>query len=221
VPERFADRRQAGLALGRELASRPPLEDPIVVALPRGGVPVAVEVAAALDAPLDIALVRKIGAPMHPELGVGAIAEGGQVILDGEAIASLGSSREELAEVIDAEREELDRRRRRYRAEGGAQPVRGRTVVLVDDGLATGGSAVAAARMLRAAGAARVIAAVPVCPLGTRQALGGEFDELVALLEPRHFGGVGSWYEDFSPTSDAEVVALLERAHGQRDGAIG
>ena len=212
----YANRREAGRLLAAELAGRD-LGDPVVVALPRGGVPVAHEVARGIGAPLDITLVRKVGAPLNPELAVGAIADDGQLILDGAAISDLGISRAELAETIDAERAELERRRDQYRGESEPLDVTGRPVLLVDDGVATGSTAIAAARALRSRGASRVTLAVPVGPQGVDSALAGEFDEVICPLQPRHFGGVGRWYDDFSPTTDAEVIALLEEAERGRE----
>jgi putative phosphoribosyl transferase len=209
--DRFEGRRQAGRALADRLQALE-LVDPIVIALPRGGVPVGFEVAEALGAPLDILLVRKVGAPGNPELAVGAIADDGQVILDAETIAALRVSRAEISDTIESERRELERRRRRYRGDRLPPQVSGRTVVLVDDGLATGSTAVAASRALRGRGAARVILAVPVSPLGVEETLGEEFDEIVAVLQPARFFGVGRWYRDFSPTTDAEVIELLAAA---------
>ena len=203
--------------LGQELASLA-AENPVVVALPRGGVPVGYEVARALGAPLDIGLVRKLGAPMQPELGIGALGEGGQAVLDTDAVRRLGISREELAAVVEREQHELERRRRSYRPGQPPIDVDGRVVLLVDDGLATGVTAAAAARVLRARGARAVILAVPVCPSTVADRLRAEFDGFVCLNSPRPFLGVCAAYEDFAQTSDQEVVELLARA---RRGSTG
>jgi predicted phosphoribosyltransferase len=151
-------------------------EDPVVVGLPRGGVPVAAEVARALDAPLDVLVVRKLGCPFQPELGMGAIGEDGAIVLNRELIARLGLGGEEVQQVIERERVELERRLRRYRGERPPEPVSGRTVILVDDGLATGATARAAIQVLRLRGARRVVLAVPVAPPHTAQAFGGVAD---------------------------------------------
>lgn len=217
---RFRDRREAGRELAAALRVLP-AHDPIVVALPRGGVPVAFEVARALGAPLDIALVRKLGAPMEPELGVGAIVEGGHVHVDTATVEALGISRAELERVIARETDELERRRRAYRGDRPPVAVGGRTVVLVDDGLATGVTATAAARALRARGAREVILAVPVCPTRVGGPVRAALDRLVCLRSPEPFLGVGDAYEDFAQTSDDEVVGLLAAAgeHGTRQSA--
>ncbi len=207
----FEDRHAAGRELANALREIN-LDSPLVIALPRGGVPVAFEVARGLHAPLDIALVRKLGAPQQPELAVGAISEDGQTILDGQTIAALHINRDQLDAVIARERLELERRRDAYRAGADPLDVDGRNVILVDDGLATGSTAVAAARSLKGSGASRVLAAVPVCPQGVEQALAEEFDGILCLVKPRNFGGVGRWYRDFSPIPDAEVVDLLHRS---------
>ena len=193
-------------------------ENPVVVALPRGGVPVGYEVARALGAPLDIGLVRKLGAPMQPELGIGALGEGGEAVLDSEAVRRLGVSREELGTVVEREQHELERRRRSYRPGHPQIDVDGRVVVVVDDGLATGVTAAAAARVLRARGARAVVLAVPVCPDGVADRLRAEFDGFVCLSSPRPFRGVGAAYEDFTQTSDREVVDLLARARRRSNG---
>ncbi len=204
----FHDRRDAGRILAGRLQGMD-LDEPVVVALPRGGVPVAYEVAQALGAPLDIALVRKLGAPGQPELGIGALGEDGTVILDSESVQVLAVTRDQIEALVAREGAELERRRRLYRGDLDAIDVAGRTVILVDDGLATGVTAVAAAQVLRARGAARVVVAVPVCPAGSEQRLGRQLGEIVCLEQPTRFGGVGAWYEDFTQTPDREVVALL------------
>lgn len=208
----FHDRREAGRALAGRLREME-IHSPIVVGLPRGGVPVAYEVARELGAPLDIGLVRKLGAPGHPELGIGALGEDGTVVIDSEAIGVLAVTRAQIEAIVAREATELERRRRLYRRDLPAADVTGRTVIVVDDGLATGVTATAAAQVLRARGAARVIVAVPVCPAGTAERLREQLDEIVCLECPSRFGGVGAWYEDFSQTSDREVVSLLDAGH--------
>jgi putative phosphoribosyl transferase len=204
----FRDRREAGRILAgrlREMA----IERPVVVGLPRGGVPVAYEVSRALGAPLDIGLVRKLGAPNQPELGIGALGEDGTVILDRDTVGALGIGRDQIAAIVARERAEIERQRQLYRGDLPPADVTGRTAIVVDDGLATGVTAVAAAGVMRARGAADVIVAVPVCPAGTRERLGEAIRVLVCLEQPRRFGGVGAWYADFSQTSDREVIGLL------------
>ncbi len=212
--QRFANRRAAGRALAGEV-ERLSLGDPVVVALPRGGVPVAYEVAARLGAPLDIALVRKLGAPGRPELGIGALAEDGTAIVERATVAALGVGREQIERILEREAAELARRRAVYRGDRAPLPVTGRPVVLVDDGIATGVTAIAATRMLRDRGAARVVTAVPVCPATAVEHLRTQLGELLYLLAPHRFGGVGAWYRDFTQTTDAEVVALLDRPAGR------
>jgi len=207
----FFDRRDAGRQLAVHLA---PLarERPVVIALPRGGVPVAFEVARALRAPLDVLAVRKLGAPGNPEFGVGAIAEDGTAVLNTYTALSVGMTKDVLDATLEREIRELRRRVERYRDGRRQIDVRGRTVIVVDDGLATGLTDLAAVRALRARGAARIVVAVPV---GTRDSValvGDEADEVVCHTIPRELGGVGRFYEDFSPVSDAEVVALLGAA---------
>jgi putative phosphoribosyl transferase len=187
------------------------LEAPVVVALPRGGVPVAHEVARVLGAPLDVALVRKLGAPGQPELGIGAVGEDGTVVLDEDTIVALGVTREQIEAVAEREAVELERRRRLYRGDTAAIDVAGRTVLLVDDGIATGVTTTAACEMLRRRGAQRLIVAVPVCAHSALERLGDRLGEVVCLHRPPRFRGVGAWYDDFTQTSDAEVVELLRR----------
>lgn len=211
TPRRFHDRADAGRHLAACL-TRVALTDPVVVALPRGGVPVGAEVAGALDAPLDVIVVRKIGAPGHPELGIGAIAEGGVLVIDDRSRAALRLGPDALAALREPEERELLRRVARYR---GARPmidVAGRDVVVVDDGLATGVTATAALRALRALGPRRLILAIPVGAPSSIVRLGTEADEVVAVLRPPDLVAVGRWYDDFRPTTDAEVAACLPPA---------
>jgi putative phosphoribosyl transferase len=208
--KRFPDRAAAGRALAEHLLEIE-LDAPIVIALPRGGVPVAYEVALVLDAPLDLALVRKLGAPGRPELGIGALGEDGTVILDRNTIAALGVRRVEIDAIVERESAELERRRALYRGDRQALEVAGREVVLVDDGIATGVTTIAAAQMLRERGATRVVTAVPVCPAAALGYLRDQLGELVCLSTPLRFGGVGAWYDDFTQTTDDEVVELLRR----------
>jgi len=207
----FADRDEAGRLLGDELAHRLVADRarPLVLALPRGGVPVAVRVAARLGGDLDIVLVRKIGAPGRPEFGVGALAEDGPPVFDAGTLAHLGITAGDLAGTVAAERAELDRRARRYRAGRPAPTAGGRTVILVDDGLATGVTARAALRWLRDQGPSRVILAVPVCSPPARAAVAGDADAVVCLCEPPEFRAVGQWYDDFHQLTDDDVDAAL------------
>lgn len=207
----FADRREAGRRLGAAL-ERFRGEDPVVLALPRGGVPVGYEVARALGAPLDIVLVRKLGSPFNPEYGIGAIAEGGVRFVRGDDVELTGIGERDLEAVVARETAELERRRRLYRGERQPLPVEGRTAILVDDGIATGGTAVAAGLALKARGARRVVLAVPVGPPGTEERLGGDFDEVVCLEQPYGFFGIGQFYVSFEQLGDDEVIALLEAA---------
>ena len=184
-------------------------DDLLVLALPRGGVPVGFEVARALEAPLDVMLVRKLGVPGHEELAMGAIASGGVRIVSADVVSAFGIPDRVLATVAAAEEQELQRRERLYREARPLPDVSGKTVVLVDDGLATGSTMRAAVATLRAMAAGRVVAAVPVAPPETCEALREVVDEMVCLLTPDPFLAVGAWYEDFSETSDETVRALL------------
>lgn len=205
---RFADRPEAGRRLAERLL---PLADadPIVVALPRGGVPVAAEVARALDAPLEILAVRKLGAPHNPEYGIGAIAEDGTRVFDTEALAALGIDNGVLDTIVDRESEELRRRVAVYR--GGRPPLglENRTVIVVDDGVATGLTDTAALRSIRRRRPRRLVLAVPVCPPASAGRLRDEADEVLCLLTPSLLYGVGQWYRDFSQVSDREVISAL------------
>lgn len=207
----FADRAAAGRALGRELARRGAGDHPVVLALARGGVEVAAEVAHVLAADLDVLVVRKVGHPRQPELGLGALAEDGQPVFDEAGLARTGLTPEDLVDVVSAEREEAGRRVRAYRGDRPAVDVAGRTVVLVDDGIATGVSAHAALRAVRARGPARLVLAAPVASVEALEKLAGEVDEVVVLTVPDRFGAVSRWYERFGQTTDEEVVRLLPR----------
>ncbi|NEE02322.1 phosphoribosyltransferase [Phytoactinopolyspora halotolerans] len=206
----FRDRDDAGRQLAERLSEQA-YESPVVLALPRGGVPVAAHVAAALNAPLEVYVARKIGAPGHPEYGIGAIAEGGNEIVVTGAVDQLGLGPEQMRRLADDERAELARRVSAYRGSTPLPPLEGRDVILVDDGLATGVTAEAAVRTLLAHHPRRVVLAVPVCPPDTRDRLSGIADEVVAITVPPDLGGIGAWYQDFSQTSDDEVVGVLER----------
>jgi putative phosphoribosyl transferase len=208
VTGRFADRHAAGRELAKRLSSLA-TEEPIVLGLARGGVPVAYEVAQALAAPLDVLVVRKIGAPGNPEYGIGAIAEGDVRVLNQDAVRQLLVSVEELETAVARARAEVDARVRRYRAGQPPLEVKGRTAIVVDDGLATGGTARAALRSVRARDPRRLILAVPVGAPETVGSLREEADEVICLLEPEPMFAVGLWYEHFEPTSDAEIATLL------------
>jgi predicted phosphoribosyltransferase len=214
----YRDRREAGRVLAESLVDHAGRR-PLVVALPRGGVPVAYEVARALGAPLDVFVVRKLGLPWQPELAMGAIASGGVLVRNERVLASLQDADEILASVRRDEEKLLAARERQFRGGRPALEVAGREVIVVDDGLATGSSMKAAVRALRAAGAARVTVAVPVGPPDTCRELRALADEVVCLQSPRLFMAVGEWYEDFSQTLDEEVIELLEAAAGERQAA--
>ena len=207
-PYRYADRRDAGRQLAKaveHLRDR----DPLVIGLPRGGTVVAAEVAKALDAPLDVLVVRKLGAPGQPELGLGAVAEGGVVLLNKRLMRQIRVTKEQLQGTIDRENEEMKRRLDLYRGDREPIDVTNRTVILVDDGLATGSTARAAIGALHHLGAGEVILAVPVGAPSTVRELESLADEVVCLSAPRMLMSVGQHYDDFSQTDDAEVVALL------------
>jgi putative phosphoribosyl transferase len=206
----FADRREAGRRLAEALAHLKG-EDVVVLGVPRGGVEVAAEVARGHGWPLDIVIPRKVGAPTNPELGLGAIAEGVRV-LDERMIRQLGVTDDYLEREIGAQEEEIRRRTAAYRKGRNAAPVSGKVAVVIDDGVATGGTAAAALRWARDQGASRVILAVPVAPREAVARLSKDADEVVCLAMPEPFFAVGQWYGSFPQTSDREVVALLERA---------
>jgi len=211
---RFNDRAEAGRQLARELQDLRG-KDIVVLGLPRGGVPVANEVALALDAPLDVIVVRKLGLPFQRELGMGAIGEDGVRVLNSEVMRSAGIGEADMLAVERRERSELELRTRRFRGERPRVPLQGRTAVVVDDGVATGSTALAACEVARALGASRVVLAVPVASSYAIAELAGAADELVCLDTPRSFFSVGQSYRDFSETSDTEVVDLLDSAAGR------
>ena len=205
----FRDRHEAGRRLADALAHRAPLHAPVILALPRGGVPVAWEVARALGAPLDLMVVRKLGVPGHEELAMGAIASGGIRVVSEEVVQALAIPPHVLADTAVMEEDELLRRERAFRGDRPAIPIAGCTVVLVDDGLATGSTMLAAVAAARAASAARVVVAVPVAPRDTCRTLSEHADEVVCLSTPARFRAVGDWYDDFSQVDDGEVRRLL------------
>ncbi len=208
----FRDRRHAGRALAEALAPYAHRDDVVVLALPRGGVPVAFEVAQALRVPLDVFLVRKLGVPGHEELAMGAIASGGVRVLNEHIVNSLRDGPAQVEAVAAREQCELERRELAYRSGRGELDLAGKLVIVIDDGLATGATMRAAVRALRARRPARVIVAVPVGAEDTCYVLRREADDVVCLRTPYPFGGVGMWYDDFSQTEDEEVRELLATA---------
>lgn len=208
----FEDRTQAGRLLGEALADYANRSDVVVLALPRGGVPVGFEVARMIDAPLDIMLVRKLGTPGQEELAMGAIASGGVCVLNPDIVAVIDISQETIEAVAATERQELERREQAYRGNKPPPAVENHCIILVDDGLATGASMLAAVSALRQRKPASIVVAIPVAPPDTVQRLKQEADDVVCLATPEPFSAVGRWYREFSQTSDDEVKSLLERA---------
>jgi len=208
----FRDRREAGQLLATKLTAYANRPDVLVLALPRGGVPVAYEVARALGAPLDIFLVRKLGIPGYEELAMGAIATGGVRVLNDQVIGGLRIPDYIVDEVAASEQRELMRRERLYRGDRPAPDVRGRTVILVDDGLATGATMLAAVKALRRQQPARIVVAVPTASPEVCEQLRAEVDDVICAITPEPFHAVGLWYEDFSQTTDEEVRDLLARS---------
>lgn len=213
----FEDRRDAGRRLAARLI-RLKAQHPLVLALPRGGVPVGYEVACALDAPLDVIVVRKLGAPGQPELGIGAVVDGDnpQSVLNEDLVRELHVSSRFLQAEMATELEEVHRRQIRYRGGRPPLPIAGQLVIVVDDGIATGGSIRAAVRGVRRAGPSHLVLAVPVAPSDTIESLRGDVDEIVCLSTPPWFGAVGNFYRDFDQTTDEEVIRLLDAARRPR-----
>lgn len=212
----FADRSDAGRQLGAALSDLAGRPDVIVCGLPRGGVPVAREVARALDAELDVLVVRKVGVPGHEELAMGAVASGGVLVRNEWVLERLGIGASALARAIDAQRAEVSARERRFRGDRPARPYQGRTVIVVDDGIATGSTVTASVEALRKAGAAEVIVAVPVASGQACEALEPLVDRLVCLSTPEPFQAVGIAYRDFGQTTDEEVRRILAEADAER-----
>jgi putative phosphoribosyl transferase len=215
-PRAFENRRQAGRILGEDLRDYAGRTDVLVLALPRGGVPVAYEVARALKAPLDLFLVRKLGTPGHRELAMGAIASGGVRVLNDDVVRWYGVSPQDIERVAQDEERELVRREQAYREGRAPAPIEGRIVILVDDGLATGSTMRAAVKAVRQLHPSRVVVAVPVGARETCQELSQVADEVICAVTPEPFSAVGQWYVDFDQTSDDEVRRLLS----ERDAAL-
>ena len=214
---RFRNRTEAGQQLAKKLSLYANRGDVLVLGLPRGGVPVAYEVAVALNLPLDICLVRKLGAPGNKELAMGAIGMGGVMVLNHDVVESLQVSPEAIAKVVELEEKELERRDRAYRGDRPFGDLQGRAIVLVDDGIATGATLRAAIATLRQQKPASIIVAVPVAPLSTYNELKAEVDEVVSLVTPERFYSISVWYDQFEQTTDEEVRHLLQ----QHPSAIG
>jgi putative phosphoribosyl transferase len=209
---RLRNRTEAGRLLAEKLAAYADHPDALILALPRGGVPVGYEVAKALHLPLDVVIVRKLGTPGQEELAMGAITSGGVRLLNEQVVQALGISQEEIQAVATRERKELERRERLYRGRRAAFDVSGRTVILVDDGIATGTTMRVAITALKKLHPSHLVVAVPVAPSSTCEELGTEVEKVVCLLSPESFEAIGLWYDDFTQTSDQEVCDLLERA---------
>ena len=209
---RFRNRTEAGQLLARALDEYAGRDDLVILALPRGGVPIGYEIARRVRVPLDVFLVRKLGVPWHPELAMGALASGGVQVLNDEVVRMYGIPPHVIQAVAAQEQEELDRRAREYRGDRAFPSLEGRTVILVDDGLATGSTMRAAVAAVRQQKPARIIVAVPVAAVQTCDEFRHEVDDIVCLRMPEMFSAVGAWYDDFSQTSDEEVRALLAAA---------
>lgn len=210
---RFHNRREAGELLALELAHLAGKPDCVILALPRGGVPVGYELSCILHVPIDVLIVRKLGVPGHEELAMGAIATGGVKILNRSVVSAFGIDREVIATVEKRELEELGRREKTYRGDRPPLAVTGKTVILVDDGIATGSTVLAAIEAVRRRGADMIVVASPVAPPSVASMLRRHADEVHCVISPEDFGGVGQWYDDFSQTEDEEVRRLLEAAN--------
>ena len=213
---RFRDRAHAGVELAELLAAHRGV-DGVVLGLPRGGVAVAAPIAVALGLTLDAYVVRKLGVPGHEELAMGAIASGGVVVWNSDVVDALHIPQDRRDAVVARERAELERREREYRGDREPVVVRDRVMIVVDDGLATGATMGAAVAALKVDAPRRIVVAVPVAPRVALESMRAEVDEVVVVVVPDRFGAVGEWYDDFSPTTDAEVVALLRRGRGLDD----
>lgn len=211
--EKFFDRREAGKVLAEQLRVYAKKKDVIVLALPRGGVPVAYEIAKALSAPLDVFIVRKLGVPGYEELAMGAIASGGTVVFNDEILSHLNVPQSSIDRVIQSELQELQRRESTYRDNRPFPVLTDKTVILVDDGIATGATMRAAIKALRQQNPASIIVAVPVAAYSTCEEMTGLVDKIVCPLRPQHFYAVGAWYDNFLQTSDDEVSTLLTKAN--------
>ncbi len=207
----FSDRREAGRRLAEHLTHLKNRDDVVVLGLPRGGVPVAYEVAARLNAPLDVIVVRKLGLPSHPEFAMGAIGEDGVRIVDSKTVTLANVSQQDLEAVERTERAELLRRAEAFRGGRARIPLDGKTAVIVDDGIATGSTIAAAIQVARGLGASHVVVAAPVAPVDTTERLSGEADEVIIVDQPDPFYAVGQFYGDFAQTTDDEVIALLDQ----------
>lgn len=206
----FKDRESAGKLLAKRLANLKDKKDAILLAIPRGGVVVASEVARELRLPLDIVITRKIGAPNQPELALGAVDPNGEVVWDENLVSDLGLSKDELREDVEKEKKEIKRRERIYRGEKEPLQLVGKTVILVDDGIATGATILTALRYLKSLGVKRSVIAVPVVAEEILNKISQETDEIIALHSPEFLGAVGSFYQDFTPVEDQEVIELLK-----------
>lgn len=210
--DKFIDRRNAGWMLARKLKTYTNNPSVIVLALPRGGVPVGYEVAKALNAPLDVLIVRKLGFPAHEELAMGAITNNNTTIFNEDLLKESNVSKEQIQQVIEFEKKELKRRELLYRKGKAFPDLKGKIIILVDDGIATGATILSAIKSLRQHNPLRIILAIPVAPPSVYLEIKNKVDEIICLLQPANFNAVGLWYEDFAQTSDEEVAELLQKS---------